>query len=193
MLKFQKISTGEDELLAHFTYLAIYLPEGVEAPPLRIVYDEPLLRAFFHDFGTRKGDIGVAAYSEPDDGNTNGVATADGSASGIDANDIATDAQSCVGAAWLRIIPGGYGHVDTYAADDTPELAIAVEPEYRSRGIGTRLLDRLFEAAAAGGWKHVSLSVQKENRALHLYERMGFKTIRDNGDDYIMVKGLSNN
>jgi ribosomal protein S18 acetylase RimI-like enzyme len=90
-----------------------------------------------------------------------------------------------VGMAWTRIIPG-FGHID----DDTPELAISVLPEYRNQGVGTKLLKKLFEVLAQKGYKQTSLSVQKANPALHLYERMEYKTVGENDEDYIMVREL---
>jgi len=90
-----------------------------------------------------------------------------------------------VGAAWTRIIPA-YGHID----DKTPELAVSVLPEYRGRGIGTALITRLFELLRERGYKLTSLSVQKENPAARLYRRFGYEIIRENDEDYIMVKKL---
>ena len=49
-----------------------------------------------------------------------------------------------IGAAWTRIIPA-YGHID----DDTPELAISVLPIERGQGVGTLLMNRLFELLQA--------------------------------------------
>ena len=90
-----------------------------------------------------------------------------------------------IGAAWTRIIPG-YGHID----DQTPELAISVLPEYRGQGIGTEMLSFLFELLIEQGYKQTSLSVQKANPAARLYQRMGYKIIRENEEDYIMAKEL---
>ncbi|MDR1016254.1 MAG: GNAT family N-acetyltransferase [Coriobacteriales bacterium] len=162
MVELRELDNDAVALLAHFTYLAIYVPVGVAAPPAAIVYEEPLLQAFFDNFGGRRGDLGLAAY----------------------------EGDICTGAAWLRVIAGGYGHVDFEEIGDTPELAIAVEPEYRGLGIGTRLLIELFKLATAKGWRQVSLSVQKENRAYALYRRLGFKVFRDKGEDYLMLKQL---
>ncbi len=78
-----------------------------------------------------------------------------------------------VGAAWLRLLTGeakGYGYVD----DETPELAIAVLPDHRGRGLGRRLLRELLDAAG-GRFGAVSLSVRAENPAWRLYERTGFR------------------
>ena len=90
-----------------------------------------------------------------------------------------------VGMAWTRIIPA-YGHVD----DETPELAISVLPECRGQGIGTKLLDYLFELLREYGYKQTSLSVQKTNPAVRLYQRVGYKIIRENDEDFIMIKDL---
>jgi ribosomal protein S18 acetylase RimI-like enzyme len=91
-----------------------------------------------------------------------------------------------IGAAWTRIIPA-FGHVD----DDTPELAVSILPEFRGYGIGTKLLKRLFELLREHGYKHTSLSVQKANPAARLYRRMGYEIIRENDEDYIMLRRLN--
>ena len=91
-----------------------------------------------------------------------------------------------VGCAWARIMPD-YGHVD----NDTPSLAAAVLKPYRSRGIGAALLKGLLESLRAHGFQKASLSVQKENPAVHLYRRLGFKVIRESEEEYIMVSALS--
>jgi ribosomal protein S18 acetylase RimI-like enzyme len=80
-----------------------------------------------------------------------------------------------VGAAWMRLLTGerrGYGWVD----DATPELAIAVLPAYRGRGIGTRLLSALI-AAARRSYPALSLSVRATNPAARLYRRLGFEPV----------------
>lgn len=57
---------------------------------------------------------------------------------------------------------------------------ISILPEYRNLGIGTCLIrDLLTEAAAAG--QAVRLHVFKSNRAVRLYQRLGFSTIADDG------------
>jgi GNAT superfamily N-acetyltransferase len=48
--------------------------------------------------------------------------------------------------------------------------------EYCGRGIGTRLISALLERARSEG-KTVSLSVVRTNRAIGLYERLGFRII----------------
>ena len=69
-------------VLEDFLYEAIFIPEGVEAPPRDIIY-KPELQVYLKDFGSRRGDYALAAE-------------ADG---GI------------VGAVWVRIMDD-YGHID---------------------------------------------------------------------------------
>jgi ribosomal protein S18 acetylase RimI-like enzyme len=77
-----------------------------------------------------------------------------------------------LGAAWVRLVEG-YGFVD----HETPELGIAVGERARDAGIGTALLEHLLAAAP-----RCSLSVDTRNRAMRLYDRLGFTTVRVDGD-----------
>ncbi len=87
-----------------------------------------------------------------------------------------------IGAAWARIMQD-YGHID----NETPSLAVSLYDEYRGHGIGTALLKALLAAIREAGYDRVSLSVQKENRAAKLYEKLGFRTVRETDEEYIMV------
>jgi len=63
--------------------------------------------------------------------------------------------------------------------DDGDQLTlvdIALLPEYRGQGIGSRLIAALLEKASATG-KPVSLHVLRYNRAVQLYSRLGFSII----------------
>ena len=92
-----------------------------------------------------------------------------------------------VGAAWSRN-GCSYGKVD----DTTPELAISLYPEYRNKGIGSRLLASLLETLTEKGFGKVSLSVDKTNYAVKMYRKLGFATIEEREHDYLMVKNLKN-
>lgn len=87
-----------------------------------------------------------------------------------------------VGAVWCRIMDD-YGHIDS----DTPSLAISLLPEYRGLGIGTRLLNGLLLLLWENGYRRASLSVQKENPALRLYQRAGFQIAAERGTEYLML------
>ena len=90
-----------------------------------------------------------------------------------------------VGAAWSRIMED-YGHID----DHTPSLAISVLPEHRGRGIGTCLLKTLLVCLQEAGYSQVSLSVQKDNPARHLYLREGFALLDEQGTEFLILRSL---
>ena len=95
-----------------------------------------------------------------------------------------------VGAVWTRILSGdmkGYGNVDEY----TPEFAISLYKEYRNRGIGTALMRKMLELLKKRGYKKASLSVQKDNYAVRMYEKVGFKTVKELEEEYIMIYELN--
>jgi ribosomal protein S18 acetylase RimI-like enzyme len=70
-------------------------------------------------------------------------------------------------------------------ADEIRLMDIALLPEHRNRGIGSRLIkDLLAEAQQAN--KPVRIHVEKFNPALRLYERLGFSIIDDRGVYWFM-------
>ena len=87
-----------------------------------------------------------------------------------------------VGAVWTRIM-NDYGHID----DETPSFAISLYKEYRGQGIGTAMMRKMLELLKSQGWKKASLAVQKENYAVRMYEAVGFRTVYENDEEYIMV------
>jgi len=57
---------------------------------------------------------------------------------------------------------------------------ITLLPESRGGGIGTKLLRDLQNEARAAG-KSLTIHVERFNRALGLYQRLGFKEVEDKG------------
>lgn len=57
---------------------------------------------------------------------------------------------------------------------------IALLPEHRGAGIGTALLQDVLDEAAAAR-KRVGIHVVRENRAVALYERLGFRPVGEHG------------
>lgn len=90
-----------------------------------------------------------------------------------------------VGAVWVRVMDD-YGHVD----NQTPSLAISLYSDYRGQGIGTQLLRQMLELLHQKGYAQVSLSVQKENYALRMYQKAGFKIMEDRGEELLMLAQL---
>jgi ribosomal protein S18 acetylase RimI-like enzyme len=64
--------------------------------------------------------------------------------------------------------------------DEIRIMDIALLPEYRGKGIGTRLLGELLDEGSRTS-KRVSIHVEKHNPALRLYERLGFAPVADRG------------
>ena len=149
----RELRTSEVKELDTFLYEAIFIPEGVEAPPKDIIL-QPALQVYVADFGKREGDKCLVAEA--------------------DAN--------IIGAVWVRIM-NDYGHVD----DETPSFAISLLKEYRGYGIGTKLMQEMLEELRKNGYTQASLSVQKRNYAVKMYQKVGFEILRENDEEYIMV------
>jgi len=102
---------------------------------------------------------------------------------------LAIDEFQPVGAAWYRLFEAdepGYGFVD----ESTPELTIAIVPSRRGRGLGEELLSALLEQARSEGYSRISLSVEPDNPALHLYEQHGFVQVGERGGALVMKADL---
>ncbi len=148
----RQIRTEEIPQLKDFLYEAIFIPEGVAAPPREIVNDESL-QVYIRDFGNLPDDRCLVAVA----------------------------GDKVVGAIWSRIM-NDYGHI----ADDVPSIAISLYKEYRNQGIGSQLLNQMLALLKADGYKSVSLSVQKANYAMKMYQKAGFKVISDDAEEAIM-------
>lgn len=150
---------AEDQwFLWRMLYHAIFVPPGANAPPFEVVYSPALAR--YGEAWGRPDDLGFVAVD--------------------------SQSQEAVGAAWLRVLTGeqrGYGFVDA----DTPELSIALLPDYRGQGIGTALLTALLDAADQR-FSAVSLSVSHENPAQRLYARFSFTVVGDDGEALTMIR-----
>jgi ribosomal protein S18 acetylase RimI-like enzyme len=102
---------------------------------------------------------------------------------------IAIDEGFPVGAAWYRLFrrdQPGYGFVD----QETPELAIAVVPSRRGRGIGDALLKELYARAKKDGHRAVSLAAERDNAPLVSYyeQKHGFERVHEDGGDSVTMR-----
>lgn len=152
----RELKEEEYSVLKDFLYEAIYIPEGLAAPP-RSVLDVPELQVYIKEFGRSKHDHALVAIVQ----------------------------EKIVGIVWARIM-NDYGHID----DETPSLSISVLKEYRGAGIGTALLETMLTHLASRGYSRVSLSVQRENYAVKMYEKVGFTVYIEKDEEYIMVVRL---
>jgi ribosomal protein S18 acetylase RimI-like enzyme len=72
--------------------------------------------------------------------------------------------------------------------DEIRIMDIALLPEHRGTGVGTRLLRELLAEGTRSG-KRVSIHVEKQNPALRLYERLGFAAVADRGVYLLLEAG----
>lgn len=96
-----------------------------------------------------------------------------------------------IGAVWARILSGqvkGYGNIDS----QTPEFAISLYREYRNKGIGTALMKEMMNVLKSQGYEQTSLSVQKDNYAVKMYQSVGFKIVKELEEEYLMVYQFRN-
>ena len=61
---------------------------------------------------------------------------------------------------------------------------------YRGMGIGTALLKNLMMDLKVAGYEKVSLSVQKDNYAVKMYEKAGFTVCAEKKEEYLMAANL---
>ena len=69
--------------------------------------------------------------------------------------------------------------------DDVRIVDIALCAEARDAGIGGALVREVMDEAARSG-KSASIHVERNNRALGLYQRLGFERVADHGIYYLM-------
>lgn len=87
------------------------------------------------------------------------------------------------GASFEVVVADGLDAGRLYLWESPSEVRIvdvALLPEARRGGIGTRLVRDVQERAAAAG-KSVTIHVERMNPALRLYERLGFRLAEDKG------------
>lgn len=87
-----------------------------------------------------------------------------------------------VGSVWVRIMKD-YGYFD----DQTPSLSISFLPDFRGQGLGQQLMTAMLNLLKAKGYPSVSLSVSKDNPAVRFYQRLGFVTVEEREEDYLML------
>jgi ribosomal protein S18 acetylase RimI-like enzyme len=65
-------------------------------------------------------------------------------------------------------------------------MDVALLPEFRGRGIGSRLLRELLDAGRASR-RSVSIHVERGNPARRLYDRLGFRAVGEHGIRVLMT------
>lgn len=153
------LEVSDEAFLWEMLYRAIYIPPGTTPLPKKIIY-QPEFAKYVQDWQT--SDTGLIAVLESN--------------------------QTFIGATWIRLLNinnPGYGYIN----DKTPELSIAVLPEYRNQGIGTKLILDLLKRVR-DLYPAISLSVSSDNPALRLYHHLGFKVVSKSDNSLTMKKIL---
>ena len=143
-MRVRELRPDEAGFLREMVVAALAWRPGVELPPVELVLAHPQVVVFHQDWG-RPGDTALVAE---DDG-------------------------TLVGAAWYRLFTEAE-HGEGFVDEQTPELAIAVVEEFRGQGVGGGLMEALHERARRDRIARISLSVDAENPAKRLYERLGY-------------------
>jgi len=81
-----------------------------------------------------------------------------------------------LGAVWCRLPPD--------QPESVPELAFAVKPGQRKRGLGAALMTQLVKANPHQS--AISIRASANNPAVRLYERFGFEIVNDSGGTVTM-------
>ena len=92
-----------------------------------------------------------------------------------------------IGAAWYRFWTDG-NHSYGYVKSQIPEIGMAVIREYRGQGIGNALLRELIRIAAENKIKELSLSVESDNPARYLYQKLHFRKIDTVANSWTMIR-----
>lgn len=103
----------------------------------------------------------------------------------IDANGTIIDGDSPEDAA----LPAAGFVLTRQAADEEELLLIAVTPDFRRRGLGESLIQKLFVSARSRGTTRIFLEMRRGNPAIHLYEKVGFKPIGARPNYYRLTNG----
>lgn len=84
--------------------------------------------------------------------------------------------------------PVGRLYVERHLIKGTIRIVdIALLPEFQNRGIGEYLLRKLQEEARLAG-KSLTIHVEKFNRALNFYTRLGFEVIKETHGVYLLME-----
>lgn len=154
----RRARTSDLPFLEEMLYEAAFWRPSLPRPSREVGLRRPDLAKLLLGWG-RHGDTAVLAVSDP---------------------------AHSLGAAWYRFWSKD-DHSYGFVSEQIPELAIGVRQEARGRGVGGLLLRKLLAEAGQQRISQLSLSVEVDNPAVRLYERVGFEKIGREGNAWTMV------
>jgi len=160
-MEIRDLRLDETPFLREMLYTALDWRHDVELPPVEWVLEHPQVAPFHIGWG-RDGDTALVAEAE----------------------------HALLGLVWYRFFTTeehGEGFVDA----ETPEVAIAVREDQRASGVGTALMEAIHARARENGVARISLSVDRENPARRLYERLGYVDVEPNDENGRMILELA--
>lgn len=84
--------------------------------------------------------------------------------------------------------PIGRLYVERFLIEGTIRIIdIAILPEFQNQGVGEYLLRNLQEEARQAG-KSLTIHVEKFNRALNFYTRLGFEMVKETHGVYLLME-----
>jgi ribosomal protein S18 acetylase RimI-like enzyme len=153
-------AAADHDFLAAILLDAAFWRPGQVRPPLAAALRDPMLARYLDGWG-RAGDAGL----------------------------VAVRGSERLGAAMHRLFDPerpGYGFVGA----GIPEVTIGVVAAERGQGVGTALLRGLIREARDRGYPALSLSVEFDNAALRLYQRLGFRRVGGVDNAWTMLVDL---
>jgi GNAT superfamily N-acetyltransferase len=156
VVEIRDLRADETAFLGDMLYAALKWNPKRRLPPKALLLRIPQLTMFHESWG-RPGDTAL-------------VAEEDG---------------RLLGLVWYRFFTEKV-HGEGFVDEDTPELAVAVVDGERGRGLGTALMEAIHARARAEGVARISLSVDHDNPARRLYERIGYVEVAP-GDERMVL------
>jgi ribosomal protein S18 acetylase RimI-like enzyme len=162
-LHLREVDSSDISFLREMLYEGVYwrsIADGTNPPFEEALADSNVSKAL-DGLGERDGDAAVIAFAD-----------------GIRA-----------GAAWYRFWTKD-NHIRGYIEEGIPALVIAVHRDSRRQGIGQQLIEWLTGHAAKHNSAQMSLMVSKDNHAIHLYKKCGFREVSNEGDSVLMLREI---
>jgi len=159
-MQIRDLRPDETAFLREMLYAALAWTPNRRLPPKALLLRLPQLTMFYKGWG-RDGDMAL----------------------------VAEDEGRRLGLAWYRFFTDAV-HGEGFVDEETPELAVAVVEGHRGSGIGTALMDAIHARAREQGVTRISLSVDRDNPARRLYERLGYVEYEPGDENGTMILGL---